>query len=84
MRTFEKWMRGLALVGQLGVCVITPPLVLGYLAHLLVTRHGWGYWVVVAALVIGILSGLSSAWSLLRPKKPSKPPRTTVHFNDHS
>lgn len=84
MRTFEKWMRGLALVGQLGICVITPPLVLGYLARLLVTRHGWGYWVVVAALVIGILSGLSSAWSLLRPKKPSKPPRTTVHFNDHS
>lgn len=84
MRTFEKWMRGLALVGQLGVCVITLPLVLGYLARLLVTRHGWGYWVVVAALVIGILSGLSSAWSLLRPKKPSKPPRTTVHFNDHS
>ena len=39
---------------------------------------------VVAALVIGILSGLSSAWSLLRPKKPSKPPQTTVHFNDHS
>ena len=84
MRTFEKWMRGLALVGQLGVCVITPPLVLCYLARLLVTRRGWGYWVVVAALVIGILSGLSSAWSLLRPKKPSKPPRTTVHFNDHS
>ena len=60
------------------------PLVLVYLANLLVTKHGWGYWVVVAALIVGILSGLSSAWSMLRPKKPSKPPRTTVHFDDHS
>ena len=84
MHRLEKWMRGLALVGQLGVCVITPPLVLGWLANLLVTRHGWGYWVVVAAIIIGILSGLSSAWSLLRPRKPSEPPRSTVHFDDHS
>ena len=84
MHRLEKWMRGLALVGQLGVCVITPPLVLVYLANLLVTKHGWGYWVVVTALIVGILSGLSSSWSMLRPKKPSKPPRTTVHFDDHS
>ena len=84
MHRLEKWMRGLALVGQLGVCVITPPLVLVYLANLLVTKHGWGYWVVVTALIVGILSGLSSAWSMLRPKTPSKPPRTTVHFDDHS
>ena len=82
MHRLGKWMRGLALVGQLGVCVITPPLVLVYLANLLVTKHGWGYWVVVAALIVGILSGLSSAWSM--PQKPSKPPRTTVHFDDHS
>ena len=84
MRTLEKWMRGLALVGQLGFCVITPPLVLGWLARLLVVKYGWGYWIVVAALVVGILSGLSSAWSLLRPKKPKEPPHNTIHFNDHS
>ena len=84
MHRLGKWMRALALVGQLGVCVITPPLVLVYLANLLVTKHGWGYWVVVTAPIVGILSGLSSAWSMLRPKKPSKPPRTTVHFDDHS
>lgn len=84
MHRLEKWMRGLALVGQLGVCVITPPLVLVYLANLLVTKHGWGYWVVVTALIVGILSGLFKCVSMLRPKKPSKPPRTTVHFDDHS
>ena len=77
-------MRGLALVGQLGVCVITPPLVLVYLANLLVTKHGWGYWVVVTALIVGILSGLSSAWSMLRPKKAVQAPADTVHFDDHS
>ena len=84
MHRLGKWMRALALVGQLGFCIITPPLVLVYLANLLVTKHGWGYWVVVTALIVGILSGLSSSWSMLRPKKPSKPPRTTVHFDDHS
>ena len=71
MHRLGKWMRALALVGQLGFCIITPPLVLVYLANLLVTKHGWGYWVVVTALIVGILSGLSSAWSMLRPKKPS-------------
>lgn len=84
MQTFEKWMRGLALVGQLGFCVITPPLVLTWLARLLVEKCGWGYWIVVTALIVGILSGLSSAWSLLRPKKPKEPPQRRVYFDHHS
>ena len=42
MHRLGKWMRALALVGQLGFCIITPPLVLVYLANLLVTKHGWG------------------------------------------
>lgn len=84
MRNLEKWMRGLALVGQLGFCIITPPLVLTWLAKLLVERRGWGYWVVAAALVIGILTGLSSAWSLLRPKKSGHPPHKRISFDDHS
>ena len=32
MHRLGKWMRALALVGQLGFCIITPPLVLVYLA----------------------------------------------------
>ena len=84
MQRFERWMRGLALVGQLGFCIITPPLVLVWLAQLLVTRHGWGYWVMVAALVVGLLSGLSSAWTMLRSKKQKRTPPRTVQFNDHS
>ena len=30
MHRLGKWMRALALVGQLGFCIITPPLVLVY------------------------------------------------------
>ena len=43
MHRLGKWMRALALVGQLGFCIITPPLVLVYLANLLVTKHGGGH-----------------------------------------
>lgn len=55
MHRLGKWMRALALVGQLGFCIITPPLVLVYLANLLVTKHGWGTWITIVAILFGLL-----------------------------
>lgn len=66
MKSMQKLLRGLSLVGQLGFLVITPPLVLMYLAQLLIDRHGWGVWVMLAALVVGLLAAASSVWSFCR------------------
>ena len=86
MHRLGKWMRALALVGQLGFCIITPPLVLVYLANLLVTKHGWGTWITIVAILFGLLCAASSAWNLIRSihKKEQKPPeKPGVHFRDH-
>ena len=52
LRTFQKIVRAVSLVGQLGFMVITPPLVLIFLAHLLQTRCGWGGWAILAAIAL--------------------------------
>ena len=64
MHRLGKWMRALALVGQLGFCIITPPLVLVYLANLLVTKHGWGTWITIVAILFGLLELCASRITL--------------------
>ena len=86
MHSLQKFMRGLALVGQLGFCIITPPLVLVWLARLLVVKHGWGPWVMVVAIVVGLLCAASSAWGMIRSMNKSGPKthrEPTVHYHDH-
>ena len=85
MKSLNQIMQGIALVGQLGFGMITPPLVLIWLAHLAQTKLGWGAWVMIAAIVVGLITGLTSAWRLMRgfseSEKPKKPEGR--NFNDH-
>lgn len=81
-----KIMQSLLLVGQLGVSLVTPPLVLLWLAHLAQTRLGWGAWTAGAAIVIGIVTGFSSVWRtlapLIRARASAEEPKGRS-FNDH-
>ena len=43
MKSLNQIMQGIALVGQLGFGMITPPLVLIWLAHLAQTKLGWDH-----------------------------------------
>lgn len=85
-RAFQKIIRAASLVGQLGFLLITPPLVLIYVAHLLQSRCGWGLWVMPVAIVFGLLCGLCSVAThcrrLLNAEKKDAPPPTTG-FNRH-
>ena len=85
MQTIEKIFRGIALVGQIGFNIITPPLVLAWLAHRLITRHGGGIWVMVAAIVIGLIAAFCGVYQTVKPllgKRDSDPPAGTS-FRDH-
>ena len=82
MRSFSKLLRGIALVGQLGVSIITPPVVLVLLAQWLMEKHGWGLWVMVAAIIIGLLTAFSGAWRTLKKLLPRNETNKTV-FNQH-
>lgn len=82
MRSLSKIMRGLVFVGQLGVSIITPPVVLILLARWLMDRFGWGLWVMVTAILVGIITAFTSAWSTLKRLIP-KNDRTSVSYNKH-
>ncbi len=86
LRAFQRIVRAISLAGQLGFMVITPPLVLIYLAHLLQTRFGWGVWVMLAAIVLGLVCAGCSVVNFCRrllaaEKKQDEPP--AAGFNRH-
>ena len=85
MQGFERLVRAVSLVGQIGFSLITPPLVLIWLAHLAQTRLGWGAWVMIAAIIVGMATGVSSVWRIIQSavKGGEKKPPKGKSFNDH-
>lgn len=75
MQSMYKLVQGITFVGQLGFMIVTPPLVLVYLAYQLQLRFGLGPWIMVLAILVGILSAISSTFStfykMLNKKKPT-------------
>ena len=88
VQLMQKLCRGIALVGQLGFSLITPPVVLLWLAHWLQTKYNLGVWVTILALILGLLTSASTALQFhrkLTAKKAKyndtpKPPRG---YGDH-
>lgn len=86
MKALQQIIRGVMLISQLGFSIITPPLVLVWLAHLAQTRLGWGSWVMIAAILVGLVTAFCSAWRTVRPlltaDSHAKNPQNTG-FNEH-
>lgn len=58
--------KGLALLSQLAISIVTPLLLFVFGAKYLIERYGWGsYWIAIA-IVLGVLVGLSSAYSMVQ------------------
>ena len=85
MRSLERLARAISFVGQVGFSLITPPLVLIWLARLAQTRLGWGTWVMIAAIIVGLITGLTSVWRLMRGFSKSEEQKKPEgrSFNDH-
>ena len=62
LRLFSR----LSLLTQLGLSVVTPPILAVLLALFLQKRFGLGDWVLLCAILIGIVSGVSSVFSFVR------------------
>ena len=56
MRSLERLARAISFVGQIGFSLVTPPLVLIWLARLAQTKLGWGAWVMISAFVVGLIT----------------------------
>lgn len=82
-----KNMRLLIWLTQLGLSVAIPPAVFILLAVWLRSRFGWGVWVIIAGVLIGIICAVDGLRVSLKAmermsddKKNEKPP---LSFNDH-
>lgn len=62
MKSFFQVARMVATFGQLGFTLITPPVVLAIVAWWLQSRFGLGAWVMLAAIVLGLLTSAASAY----------------------
>lgn len=81
MKKYMSVLRLIASFGQLGFTLITPPVVMALLAWWLQSRFGLGTWVMLAAIVIGLLTSAASAWKFYlqvmgSEKKRSKEEKT--------
>ena len=62
MKKHLKVLRLIATFGQLGFTLITPPVVMALLGWWLQSRFSLGTWVMLIAIVIGLLTSATSAW----------------------
>ena len=89
MRPYAKLLRGIVLVGQLGFTLITPPVVMALLADWLQNRFGLGTWVMLLAILVGLLTAGASAGTFYRRtiasvrKKEEAPAKKPVRFFKH-
>lgn len=86
MQSMQKIFRGIALVGQLGFSLITPPVALLWLAQYLQQRYALGLWLTLLALVIGLLTSFSTALQFYRrltAQKKSRTAREVRGYGEH-
>lgn len=66
MSSRAKLLRNAIWLTQLGLSVLMPPVLLLLAALWLRARFGWGVWVLIVALVVGLLSSFCSAVNFYR------------------
>lgn len=62
MKKYMKIAQMIAMFGQLGFSLITPPVVMALLAWWLQSRFGWGSWIMIVFLLIGLITSAVSAY----------------------
>ncbi len=87
-KSVSRALSDLMWVGQLGFSLVTPPVLLGVLGMYLCNKKGMGSWVVIALIIVGVLTAISTAKGLYRDYKKreareeaGKP--EVISFTDH-
>lgn len=87
MKNYVKLARMFALFGQLGFTIVTPPVVLVLGAYALQRRYSLGSWIMLLAIVLGLMAAASGAYQLYRrvisSEKKKKEEDHTVVFYKH-
>lgn len=84
MRNFSQLIRHVSLIGQLGLSLATPVLMCLAAAYLLVTRLGFGLWIYLPALILGLGASFMTAYKVyLSVTRKREPERRRAAFNRH-
>lgn len=85
MKDLMNIAKMVALYGQVGFTVVTPPIVMALLGHWLQRRFLLGGWVVLVCLVIGLAASASGAYGFYRRVrgKEKKEKTETVTYYHH-
>ena len=82
-----KQLRKLLWLTQLGISLVTPPLLCIFLAHMAKSTWGWGGWRMAVAIVSGLAASACSAVSFLHYCKRTAEKETKgekpIAYNDH-
>lgn len=86
MKDMVKIARMLALFGQLGFTIVTPPVVLALIAYRLQQRFSLGSWIMALAIVLGLIAAASGVYGYYRrvtafEKKQKKEKPKAAYFN---
>ena len=64
----RKWLRealnNISIYGQMGFTIVVPPVLLCILANWARNRFGIGPWIVLAAILIGLLSAFTTIYKI--------------------
>lgn len=68
MKIDKSWLRkalqDIATFGQMGFSIVVPPVLLCFFANLIVKKAGVGRWIIVVALIIGLLCSFVSVYKI--------------------
>ena len=76
---FIRLFSRISLLTQLGLSVVTPPILSVLLSLWLQDRFGVGDWILLCAILIGIVSGVSGVFSFVR-REAQRETRREAHL----
>lgn len=83
MKKYMKVLRLLTMFGQLGFTLITPPVVMALLGWWLQRRFDLGTWIMLVALLIGLLTSANSAYRFYLRVMGSEKKKAEAEKTDH-
>ena len=84
---FSKLMTQFAMVGQLGLSLVTPLLVCIFACYMLTTKLGWPRWIYIIGFFFGLGGAAMTAYKgylgVSKKNETKKRPENEVSFNKH-
>ena len=84
---FSKLMTQFAMVGQLGLSLVTPLLICIFACYMLTTKLGVGGWVYIVGFFFGLGGSMMTAYKVYlevdKKNKKKERPENEVNFNKH-